>query len=341
MQIVLQTINRAIVWLVRWFNALWPLAWPKGVLTGWTVGRVRSGSGPRLCKHVQRRFHMQLDLSGRSGRLMLLNYYRPAVLAVLRERLGAGDEYVECGAGAGYFALAASHWVGTKGRVYVFEPKPSAATMLEENARLNGSPAADIIRLRPNAAWDGPQTAKLYSYVNPGVLTASLGRREDLILIDECPVETVRLDDVVDPPVRLIRLDVAGAELPALRGAETVVTTGKPDVIVTLDPKATEPFGYQPIDIVNWLRRRRGEAELFLLTDEKRVAVSWEELRTLLKNELGGRRDLWLTSSARSEERGKLRTQAGPQPQPTRKAETAEPKVSATELLTRRTDESD
>ena len=50
--------------------------------------------------------------------------------------------------------------------------------------------------------------------------------------VETYDVDIVRLDDVVSEPVGFIKLDIQGAELPALEGARRILTDDRPVVMV-------------------------------------------------------------------------------------------------------------
>jgi hypothetical protein len=64
-------------------------------------------------------------------------------------------------------------------------------------------------------------------------------------------VDEVLLDRV--DRVDVIKCDVVGGELPALRGAEQILRRDHPDLIVEIDRRYTPRFGYRPEDLVSWL----------------------------------------------------------------------------------------
>ncbi|MGJ0271545.1 FkbM family methyltransferase, partial [Streptococcus pyogenes] len=80
-----------------------------------------------------------------------------------------------------------------------------------------------------------------------------------------------RLDAVVEPPVRLIKLDVEGAEWAALRGCTKLIDHDpSPHLIVELKVATAEPFGYHPLELVDDLLARRPYALEVLRTQRRR-----------------------------------------------------------------------
>lgn len=92
------------------------------------------------------------------------------------------------------------------------------------------------VELRQAALGERPGRATLYSFgpgagVNsfaPAVLEGSQSEE----------VEVMTLDSIAnDAPVRLIKLDIEGAEVHALRGAENLLKRVQPDFIIELEPE--------------------------------------------------------------------------------------------------------
>jgi len=277
--------------LIRWFNHAAPWVKPKRRLARWAARRLPADRGVQVYAGVQGRWKMRLDLANESQRWMYLNNYEPIPCRVLGRVLRPGDVCVDCGANVGYLSLWACRCVGPTGRVYAFEPVSPTVERLRENVRLNGVENIDVMA---NGTWDSPKTATMYSHDSADGGQASLGKRDDLPVGREFIIQTVRLDDVVDPPVRAIKIDVEGAELATLRGAEKLLTASRPHILMELNPLTCEPFGYQPIDLINWVLKRLPDYRTHLLTSRKCVPIGAEQLRDLLRDRPQKLRSVWL-----------------------------------------------
>ncbi len=127
-----------------------------------------------------------------------------------------GDYVIDGGGCWGDTALYFAQRVGPNGRVYVFEFVPSSLEVLAENRRLN--PALDArIRLVENALWNESGVAVGYEQNGPGTrVDADRKNAPDT-------AQTLSIDDLVAreqlPRLDFIKMDIEGAELPALRGA--------------------------------------------------------------------------------------------------------------------------
>jgi FkbM family methyltransferase len=69
-------------------------------------------------------------------------------------------------------------------------------------------------------------------------------------------VTTHTLDESIPPDVKidLIKLDIEGAELPALRGAERILRESQPTLLLEFQRSAASYFHYTPDDMLSFLR---------------------------------------------------------------------------------------
>lgn len=166
-----------------------------------------------------------------------------AEMRFVRDYLRDGDVMVDVGANVGLYALLGARTGDI--RVIAFEPNDIARARAVENAARNG--LSQRVQFRPQAVGGVPGRSSF---------TAAQGPLNHLVKspVTEAqpvhPVDVVTLDDVVDGPVALIKVDVEGDELGVLRGAEGLLRTFGPALVVEAnDPPALtawlEAFGYQ------------------------------------------------------------------------------------------------
>ncbi|MGH9279488.1 MAG: FkbM family methyltransferase, partial [Acidimicrobiales bacterium] len=174
------------------------------------------------------------DLSGPFG-LSLYRYgFTQPEAALVQHLLRPGDVFVDGGAHIGVFTLLAAAAVGPTGRVIACEPVPENMALLEANVALNGFGWVETHRV---ALGERRGQAEFFSF-EPGSALGSYapatseGRHR-------LTVDVVPLDEVVGSPtsgVRLVKLDIEGAELLALRGAPALLAA-KPDFLLELEPE--------------------------------------------------------------------------------------------------------
>ena len=80
----------------------------------------------------------QFDLNmDRNIKHMFLGGYEKGITKILRAYLKEGDTFIDVGANIGYMSFIAAQCVGSKGKVYAFEPVPQYYQKLKDFADMN------------------------------------------------------------------------------------------------------------------------------------------------------------------------------------------------------------
>jgi FkbM family methyltransferase len=137
----------------------------------------------------------------------------------------AGQVVYDVGANAGYYALLGSCLVGPSGLVVAFEPSPENLTNLRRHVELNHLSNVTIL---PIAVGEHEGTCAFE--LGP---TNAMGR---LSTTGRFNVDVVDLDTFVAagkaPPPDVIKMDIEGGELAALKGAAGVIDRVKPAIFL-------------------------------------------------------------------------------------------------------------
>jgi len=212
--------------------------------SSWTCGRgtfsVASG------------YTATVDLGDRIQRLMWGAAYEPNVRRCLAALLRPGDTFVDVGAHIGFFSLIASSLVGSKGKVYAFEPDATLFQALHSNALEYPWLVASLRAVwnkSGSVSFSNPQQAgesgwgKLASVRNEGHLVS---------------VEAISLDEwhesVGFPPIRLIKTDAEGSEPFILEGAHRVIASTRPYLIMELNDQLLREIGQTRAIVADTLR---------------------------------------------------------------------------------------
>lgn len=165
--------------------------------------------------------------------------------------LRGGMVVVDLGANVGYYTLLASEKVGQAGRVFAFEPDPFCYGLLAKNVAINR--CVNVVTVN-KAVSDRTGTAWLFLEAkNKGGhrLYASQETGHSI------PVEVIRLDQYFpdgDSRVHLIKMDIQGAEMAALRGMRRIIEANEDlAIVVEFWPVGIERFGDDPADFVHAL----------------------------------------------------------------------------------------
>lgn len=222
------------------------------------LGRVVDAVGPAVGGAAARR-EVEVDGFRLTGSHVGQLYYlrelaegRDAFLAeLLREAARPRGTAVEGGAHIGYLTLHLAAAVGAGGRVLAFEPDPGVQGALRGNLARNGLGARVVVAQQAL----GERAGRAVLHVSGGGETSSLFGGGDAAR-EHVEVEVVALDDVLpaDATVDVVKLDVEGAELSALRGMARVLERSSAVLFLECNPGALAAAGASAEELLAWLR---------------------------------------------------------------------------------------
>jgi FkbM family methyltransferase len=168
--------------------------------------------------------------------------YEPRQTRLFREYVTAGATVFDVGAHVGYYTVLSAVLAGGNGRVFSFEPNPANHEFLRRHVALN---RLDNVVIENVAVSDSNGTASFAFGTGSGT-----GR---LSADGAIEVRTVRLDDYCDEhdvAPGVMKIDVEGAELDVLRGADRIIGAHHP--IIFLSTHGEEVHA----GCLEWLRER-------------------------------------------------------------------------------------
>jgi len=184
-------------------------------------------------------------------------YYEKNVEFWLR-RLAAtsGDTvFYDIGANAGYYSIVVGR---TSQRVYAFEPGKATRQQLTLNMYLNRRSNVHVV---PYGLSDEETTAEFNIYSSSGNNSLferdipeshelKLVRKERVKLID---LDTLREREQFRPPT-LIKIDIEGGELSALKGARKTLAKYKPLILLEYSAATSADAGYRREELIELLK---------------------------------------------------------------------------------------
>jgi len=180
--------------------------------------------------------------------------YEPAVTALLAHHVHEGSTVVDVGAHVGLHTLMFSRRVGAAGRVVAVEPSPASVGLLRRHLNWNACKNVTVIE----AAVGHREGVTEFSYradpTDPGGFANSLAY--DIRGLKRC-VTMMTLDAICNnfsPDV--IKIDVEGAELLVLRGAEELLARAAPTLVIAVHPEPMRAMGAGPADLIAFLKLR-------------------------------------------------------------------------------------
>lgn len=178
-------------------------------------------------------------------------WYSKKDLALYDAFLSPGDLFVDAGAHLGWYSLYAERRVGKGGKVLAVEPDPFLLELLGDTIRLNAS----SVEVVPMALGDTDQDiGRLYrspwnfgdQFTGKAELADSFGRES--VEIFSTTLDTLLKDRGL--PLRMIKIDVQGAEPRVLSGMKNLLSRGpKPIMILEFSPGLILRGGGSPFEI--------------------------------------------------------------------------------------------
>jgi FkbM family methyltransferase len=190
------------------------------------------------------------------SRMILGGTFETADRAFVDRFLQPGMTVLDVGAHHGFYAMLASRKVGPSGQVIAFEPSTRERRRLLTHLRLN---RCTNVRVESFALTDKEENAALF--VVEGAETGCNSLRPPAVAERTRTerVRTARLDDYLrthgTSRVDLVKMDVEGGELAALRGAaELLGRHPRPVLLCEVEDRRTAPWGYKASDISAFLQ---------------------------------------------------------------------------------------
>ena len=181
--------------------------------------------------------------------------YEPNEFSWLQCVLKPGMTFLDVGANLGLYTLFASRRVSGNGRVIAIEPSSREMELLRKQVEQNSlgnvsllsvallDHPAEVVLLIASANHAGHNTLGAFGY------NTELENREK--------VRALRLDDVVESAqlkrVDVIKMDIEGAELAALRGAAGTLAQHRPSLLMELSDRALQHQNASSAEVLSLL----------------------------------------------------------------------------------------
>lgn len=187
--------------------------------------------------------------------LLTHGVFEPVETRTFLSLLQPGMTVLDIGANVGYYSLLAARAVGAAGAVHAFEPEPRNLSYLKRNIKQNSCASVCVV---PKALGDCPGRLRLFrdarNFGNPSLAEQNVVDPDGFV-----EVETVTLDDYwrSEPlsrrAIHLIKMDVQGAEGRVLSGADELLKTHHPILLIEFWPKGLRNMETNPEDLLKTL----------------------------------------------------------------------------------------
>jgi FkbM family methyltransferase len=171
---------------------------------------------------------------------------------LLQKILAVGDVVVDAGANIGVYSQFLSRCVGATGIVHSFEPSPENFERLQSTTR-----KLTNVRLSQAAVGECSGKAALYLSDKLNVDHRTYATEEEPRRT--VPIDIIALDDYFKPGQRvdLVKMDIQGYELHALRGASRVLADNSDlKLLVEFWPYGLKQAGASWLELIDTLRTK-------------------------------------------------------------------------------------
>lgn len=177
---------------------------------------------------------MQLDLKREKD--YWLATYEPELQSAVTDFVQPGMLVYDVGANIGYVSLLLAHRVGEGGKVFAFEALPANVERLKTNIQLNRRQEQVSVVAAAVVDSDAPVTFLVHDSTSMGKAAGSAGRQE--VYRESIQVNGISLDCFVyvqnHPLPHLIKIDIEGGEVLALKGMPRLLRSCQPLLFVEL-----------------------------------------------------------------------------------------------------------
>jgi FkbM family methyltransferase len=213
---VKQTMIDQIVSLLRWLINRWPrataieFAWRGG---NWIISRL----GVRIVGQTV--WGGQFSCDPRDiiqNRILYFGVWEPTITRYLLTLELEGQAVLDIGANVGYYTILCAKLVGDKGKVYAVEPMPRILDLLRHNIQMNHLENVAVLD-RCVSTVSGLQEM----YYGPTYNLDKSSEHSFRASSEKVLVKAVTFSELLAPAelkrIRLVKIDVEGAELPILQ----------------------------------------------------------------------------------------------------------------------------
>ncbi len=203
-------------------------------------------SAPNLVRRVYQNKKIACNLSDHvQSRIYFFGAYEPIEAFLFTSLIKPDSHIVDAGANIGFYSLVSESFLGQQGMIYAFEPVPHNYNQLLKNIELSQS---SNIKVFKKGLWNKTEVLEfsLDAEMENNAGSFTLGNVQNAREKVKCEVTT--LDSLVQEKqiskVDLIKMDIEGAELMAIEGAQQTIDQFRPSVLMEINQGACQRMNY-------------------------------------------------------------------------------------------------
>jgi FkbM family methyltransferase len=177
------------------------------------------------------------------------------VCRALDSHIAPGATVIDVGAHVGLHTLRLSRTVGEAGRVIAVEASPANAALLRKHLAWNACKNVTVVDAAVGENAGEIEFSFRPDPTDPGASANSFAHD---IGGDKARVKVVTIDQVCRGLApNMIKIDIEGAELLAIRGARELLSRSSPVLLIAVHPDAMRALGTAPRELVELLTEFR------------------------------------------------------------------------------------
>jgi FkbM family methyltransferase len=206
--------------------------------------------------------------------------WEPHITRYLRLNLKPTDVFMDVGANLGYFTILCAPLVQ---HVIAFEPVSTTHSYCRANIFLNSLTNVDLYQY---GLWS-EDTIKCIRVDSSRLMAASIEKDECTSNIE--PITCISIDRIIRrgeltlESLNVVKMDIEGAEVFALKGMEETIVQFRPKILMELNRPVLERFGNTVDDVFEFFRAISYKIEAFKHWEEEdhRPFESLQQLKLL------------------------------------------------------------
>lgn len=230
--------------------------------------QIRKGSPTWVNVDIPSNMRIWIDLEDDGVSMgCLAGSWEPTETDFIVSQLKAGQNFLDIGANLGWFSLYAAQAVGPTGHIYAIEPRSTTFQALKrtinenefsERCTLWNTALGEDSRIS-TLAWAPSERNQGHTFLLPPSELLKPGLEGER-------VEIARLDDLnISRKIRVIKIDVEGAEPSVIRGGMKLIEKDLPIVVAEVFPRSLKSQGEDPNEFLKILEPLGYKT--YLLTD--------------------------------------------------------------------------
>lgn len=201
--------------------------------------------------------------------------WEPHIVDAIRLNLAPGQVFVDVGGNVGIMSFNAASVVGPSGKVIAFEPNPHNVSAFRRGIVANDFPHITVF---PLALSDHRHMIGLTSASNAKVLGDAVATQAAEV------IQAISADEILKDEARidLVKIDIEGYELPALKGMQGVLAGHKPKILCEFNPLCLRAQGgIEPSALADFIYELTDKVEIIEHGGGRTVVSSTENLLQL------------------------------------------------------------